>query len=1311
MSQNYVAALVPLSLNARLHHIVYVNNAHALQVFKSPMEDYRDDEDLADFIASDAENEEVEKEQSPETSPKIDRIADLTSSLRVHETFTSKVLRAHISILVSALGGPDHSSEEGLYKLGHDALACLKDLKRWLRSVDEKNGSFDVALACADCGLVTSDLTVILCQWYKPQKGMKRTKAIEKIMLSSLELLVLLTWPIDVNRKTLEKDYTARVNARRAQIIYKHHILHYKNGLTLKAVISLGLNALTMPKEDREPRDINILRLILFLIRNVLYIEPLPASKAPKGLTNSADLPNGISADDVSVGSVLTAFEKHKVLLFITSIADSVLSSLTDDSFGQVVMECLSLLTRGIDVKSLFYIPKRPITNLRTPQSTTEVAPASSAAGLQLQDLLSEEQRRKKVQNNSISTRHGRFGTLLSIRAPDDSGYYTVSGQEALASTNTTLDKIDRTKKWHKTSTFKYDSNAYLKTEPVVLPLSTQLVLTRFVNELLLSGCLNNLLRFVGQTLTSASNESSLGRAGILDAIDGHDLASYFMTIAWFLRYKRERHAYYTETKKQPLDDEDSLDYGSVGESLSEVNFILLITYFRSAYEAKDHDSLHVAMICFREMLLISHAIFTKARSQKEIELASEDDINEDREMAEGIIRKLFSQKQFLDVLINIPKQASKHSPEYLSVVVSIVHLILKSFESLANEDVKLFIKTRRKMSKFNRKGGLNQDMDKQHWHLIDKDSEDEEDDAEIRYITQERKLDFINTEVKFFHAETVSTHIQYLSKYDDLTHEEIKKAISFFQRLFVVRKDYSALYRLDFMNILYRLRQSLPRLASIRRHVEDFIVYFMKKFKSAFERFPTPLEVLFPRFENLEFKCFLSTGDLNISTTSSLSLASGARSSYFADDASQPKEAPLLEFINEDKLLDEKISIVIYHMMKKTNAAKTFKFITGELERLAGLKRQGVTNLMLRLTLANRRLVINDAYLRLLLEISGFDLAFVQNDETTLKLDVSAAHLDEVKALIKKWITFHKGYSGDLEPYLDQIREIIFTNEQLHFGEQAYSSLRIGAPYDELIAASLSLNEGQIKKVIGLAKRKEYDEALLLNRYAEDRDFNPEAGDELELPSDESETDDSEDSPSTKGKRKKRARSTRRSIDDLDDELSDKPKPKGRRRRAIPNLAVDSDNEDASVDKTKSAEIVHASDDESDEEKENDFFQQEAKLRQLIQETGGVQKEQLNIFKEAWKKIVSKQSDTQVEKAIQAAADLIGEDNDEQSQLEMSQIDTPLTSASGGNDSEDENTMSQKRLFIDNDEDSADENEESVRSYKRRAVISDEDE
>ncbi|SGZ53057.1 CIC11C00000000409 [Sungouiella intermedia] len=1253
----------------------------------SESDDYRDDHELDEFIVSDEEPVlEQNDQQNVDEPPQIDRMDNLTSTLRVNETYTSKVLRAHISVLVSALGGPDHTSSEGLYKLGHDALACLKDLKRWIRSVDDRNGLADVALACAECGLVTNDLTVILCQWDRPPKGVKKTKTTEKIMLACLELLVLLTWPVDVNRKTLFKDYTAKTNARRAQITYKHHILSYKGGRTLKAVIRLGLEALQLPKDEREPRDVNILRLIMFFIRNVLFIEPLPPSKSPKAITNSSDLPNGTNPEDIGLNAVLTSFSKNNVLLFLTSVSHSLLNDLTDESFGLLAMECLSLLTKTVPVSTFF------ATKPMVPDASTTVPPASSAVGMQLLDLLSEEDKRKKRHNNTVSTRHGRFGTLLSIQTPDNASYYTVSGQDALASTYGTLDKMDRTKQWHRTSVFKYDSNDYVKLAMSYLNKGSADILSQFVNQFLISGCFNTVVRFVSHHLTNLTNDADLGRRGMLDVVDGHELASFFMTITWFFHFKRERLAFYQSIKQKPQEGDDSLDYGSIGAALSEVNFILLISYCRSSFDAKDYDSLHVALICLREMLLISNSIFMKERTQQEIELASEEDVNEDRELAEGIIRKLFSQKQFLDMMINVPKTAAKHSPEYLSVSVSVVHVLLKCFEALANEDVKLYIKTRRKMSKLNNRGGLNNDMDRQHWDLIDRGSDEEDDEEQIRYITQERKLDFKNTEVRFFHSDIVTTHLEYLSRFEDLSHEEIKRGITYFHRLFVVRKDYAALFRLDFMSMIHKLRNYLPRGSSIRRHVEEFIVYFMKKFKSAFERFPLAVELLFPRIENIEIKSFLSTGDLEATSSGSKRELSSKtpglpKSSYFASDSPQPRAAAQLQFADEGKSVDEKIGILIYHIIKKKNALKFVKFLIGELERLVKLKSDGITQVLLRLNLANRRLLINDSHLRLLIEVLEFDAPFLQNDETILRLHVDAAQLIERKELIVKWLQMHEQGVGDIEPFLDQLRLEIFTKEQLDFGIASLANLRQGLGIDEGQVEQLGLTPGQIHKVIGLAKRKEYDEKIAAQYYADDDFVQPamENSDEDDINFDDSLL-------------QKKLRSRRRPI--VEDALEfddDEPKKitKSRRSRKDALLSIDSDDELESI--SKSAEMVHDSDDDSDSEQARAFFAREEQLRQLISTTGGiVNKELLKVFKESWQKIIGSNSDSQVKEAITKAALFVEDLDDDESPNIFSHDTTP---ASGVSDHEAD--MNKKRTT----------DAEVGTSRKRRFIVDDEEE
>lgn len=1255
----------------------------------SDSERFSDVEELMDFIVRDDSERSVSANVSDidqeDEEPQIDRLATLTSTLRSADTPKSRILKAHIAILASALGGPDHSSEEGYYKLGHDALACLKDLKRWIKSVDERNNTSDVALACADCGLFQNDLTVILCQWDKPPTGVVRTRTTDKIMIACLELMVLLTWPTEVNRRGSAEEYSSKARTRLAQLRYKHHVITYKGGKTLKAVIRLGINTLGIPREDQEPRDLCILRLIVYFIRNILYIEPLPESNGKKAFSNSLRYPSGIDLEDLSIASIIRVFENNNVLVFLTSIAHSVLSNLRDEQFGLLTVECLNLLTREIQNETFFVNAN---TATAHDDITSVVPPASAAAGLDLSALLSEEDRRKKRLMNAMSSRHGRFGTLLSLQSSSNASYLSVSGQKALASTYDTLEKLDRSKKWHKSSAFKYDSNTFVKRANVSLHGKTAEFFLTFVNQLLSSDSFNNLLLFVSRHLTNLANDE-IGRTGILNAIDSNDIGSYFSTVSWFFQFKRNKSANLKEISLSR--EEDGSGYGSVAAALSEVNFILLVSYLRSSFESRDYNSLHVAMVCFREMLLIANSIFSKKRSQKEIELGSEDDINEEREMAEGIFRKLFSQKDFIDMCVNIPKTAHKHSPEFLEVVVSVVHILLRSLEALAKEDVKLFIRTRRKMRKLRTGSSLNLQMDRKYWHLIDMGVDEECDEEEIKIITRERKMDYKNTEIRFFHAEIVTAHIKFLSRYEDLSHDEVKRGVSYFHRLFVVHKDYSALFRLDFMTLLFKLQAFLPKGSSIRSHVDDFVIYFMKKFQASLENFPAAIEVLFPRLENLEYKGFLSTGELEFYDSRVSSKLYGSPSNrYFDSEAVQPRSAIIVQFVNPEKDLDEKIGAITYHLMKKKNTTRLLNFLSEEFVRVASMvKSDNKSALSLRLSLTNRRLLISESLVRLLLLTVGFDLPFLQNDETTLRSDSLKEILIEASISIKKWIKRHPMGTGDIEPFLDQFHSVTYSRKQLEFGRDALSKQRSGQIIDMNIAAELDINDIKLKNLIGFARRRECDEKIASKFYPDDKDYS--------LPDDiDNEIEDSDSSNADTKRRNRKKADLNNSLEFSGYDQPEKNKSKNKRKPSDRLVS-----EEVVQRSAISSGLVADSDDDSDSEEIRQFYEREEKLRNLIALRGGIaSKDDLKAFQESWSSLITPVSSNNFRTVVTSTSRLfVTVLDDEEEEIDTAQagssaraFDVPLR--------EIETNSAKRRALM-----------EPFVACRKRAIIDDEDE
>ncbi|KAK6200032.1 topoisomerase 1-associated factor 1 [Scheffersomyces amazonensis] len=1272
---------------------------------ESELEDSYNDPELGDFIVDDDPNEvETEKQkQIPTEHPPIDRITQMTSQLKPNETQTRKLLKAHIAVLVSALGGIDHTSTQSPppYKLGHDALACLKDLRRWIKSVDETNNTYDVALACAESGLVINDLIVILCQWENQSRAkqpIKNIRTTERIMLACLELLVLLTWPVELNDESSVNQKLLYSDIKKHQLLYKKALLSVNNGQTLKAVLRLALPTLAKDKSDREPRDNAVLRLVLFFFRNVLFIEPARSSFASKNSSVKAptlvdNLPSGITLDDISINVVLSTFKKHKVLMFLLTISNLIGSEFDKELFGPVCIESVYLLLRGVNPSDLLH-HKYNITSTSNSNSTNASTNASTSttSGMQLQNLLQKEADKSKAHSQNLSTRHGRFGTLLSIRGGDSNGY-VVSGQEALRDMGATLDKLDKSKKWKNRNTFKYDSDEFISSKTDYLTTTGNELLYAFVNDFLVGGCFNNLIESVGSILTSNSSDFS--------AVNEYEKAVYFLMIAWFFHFKRERNTLYSkglisETVADDNDGVDKFNYGSVGAGLSEVNFILIISYFRSSYDLRLWSSLHVAMACFRELLLISHASFAKSKQQQQQQEPADDEQDDiDRELAEGIIRKLFSFNFFINLIIQVLHTASNHSPDYLSVCVSVIHILLKSFEGFANEDIKIYVQHKRRQSKRNKKSinNLDKETENQLRDIID-GSDEEEANERIQEISKERQLDFKQTELRFFHTSIISTYIEYLSRYEDLTHEDIKRCISYFHRLFVIRKDFGGLYRLDFMQTLQRLRNYLPKHSSVRNHVDEFIYYFMKRFKLALSRFPNSIELLFPRFEEIGFKTYLTTGELHIKEDKhhrSTSIKVGRE----------------LEFTRDNFSDDEKIKILVTAIYDIETIRPFLSWYVLQLKSIVQQRLVSDTDTVYSLNQSKfDKFILENSYVRLLLYLTGFEVPLIVDQPCKLKASIESSALTEKIALIEKWIQQQPAMFEDNKDPSYFVRQKEWADDEYDEEvDEQYDGDGYGDDDDEPIAFETRADPN--------ADRTNAHELDTL--------------DELERSLQASQGSGSQRGRGSKGKALKKKQQKQKQK-----QTTTKRKSATHHRRRPPrSLGIESGDEAP----LKSSEFVHDSDDESDDEKVQEFFTREERLRRMLSESGGiVNPQQLDEFKKVWQQLETGSGSAPRVALERSRSSLFVEslheddnDNDDEadqpsapsSQMMQSDSETERVVDENSQTSEEDDTVTKpskrQRGTIDSEEEDEDEDTfvsaSEAPTRKRRLVIDDEDE
>lgn len=366
------------------------------------------------------------------------------------------LLRAHIHQLCSALGG-SHASATGQYVLGDEALACLKDLKRWLKGYDEKLNRLDVARCMAECRLVTGDLLEIIALWSEEEA---EGKAMSKIVLACVELLVPLTWPLDKDPTRMKVNHHKHMAVLEyAQAAYKNGLIHHRSGAVLRGIVRVCLPSIALSSKDRTERDEGIIKLVLYLFRNIAMIEHPSPSETDTG-------------EEIARDITIEAFQQQNIFDFLLAVS----SGMGEDFSYQdtIVMETLYHLLKGVDIEKLFMTDK-----MQHAKNTS-----------QLETLLSMEKELKAKNVRAQSTRHSRFGTTVWVQKADGRRV-TVSGQDVLADKSKGLEKVDNSKRWKKpqhrgAKNAGPSANDFDKT--VALKSSSKGILRNFVEQFLDAG-------------------------------------------------------------------------------------------------------------------------------------------------------------------------------------------------------------------------------------------------------------------------------------------------------------------------------------------------------------------------------------------------------------------------------------------------------------------------------------------------------------------------------------------------------------------------------------------------------------------------------------------------------------------------------------------------------------------------------------------------------------------------------------------------------------------------------------------------------
>ena len=992
--------------------------------------------------------------------------------------------------------------------LGDDALACLKDLKKWLKLHDEKANRLDVARCLAEANLVQGDLLEILAAW---PEAATEDKLKSKIALACLELLVPLTWPIEKNDMQMTVNHHRHVPyLQLAQTSYKRVILEHESAAILRTAVRIGLPSMALPMGERGSRDEGIIKLLLYFFRNVAMISP------------PQNLPSEGNEGGISRSATIEAFHRQDVFALLLTIS----SNMGEDFNTQdtVILELLFHLLKGIDVEKLFMDKKQ----------------RKSTNNDELKSLLAKEASMHRGYAKTAPTRHNRFGTMILVKR-DDSRYSVVSGQDVLKNGQNTLLKMDKTKKWNKPKQrSKDDDTANDRFDlPMTLNESATTYLRAFVEEFLDSS-FNPLFNHIRRATEREAER----------VLESHK-QQFFYLVSWFLEAERVRRRNKRDAGKRKKDkkiDEtfEADSFALIASVLNQESFILLNRFMQDRIDMKSWREVQAGMRCFTQILLI-------------VQDMSESPIEEDQEIAENIQNRIFYEEATHDRIIAILRGYKDQGFGYLDSCTELSHVFLRMLERYSRENVDLQVRSRRrarrtKKAAAKQRGDTNDDDDEEQASEI-------EDVAEAERVSRERKFDFTRFSTKFMTQACIDTFVSFTKFYNDLSTEQLKRAHRFFYRV-AFKQDLSVvLFRLDIIALFNKMikgPEGLDSASPIFREWDELVRQLVKKmFKKLEQRPELAVELLFSKINSTTF--YLEYG-------------------YEKQTASAKPRAPATLEVRGSMTLEEQIGVAVAVLyddkieyvdwVSRNLVAAADERQSWEAEAAARqaqaladsnsetAEQQDATSKSPSIILIPdseplRIAIFKDAKLRLLMTLSGFERLGVDDEPGATWIIPSPLTSTELR------------HTRDI---IEQHRN----NPVFEYGEE-----------DPLTAEEMLK-----RKPTETARRAEYDDdsdgdGIVSDNNIEEEFLFPAGG-----PTNKSNPHHAA-LAALKKRRRKRHSATSGDEGGLDEETRDA------RRKA--REAADLEKRR----KIKSAEFVRDSDDESDEERDRDFFAREALLRE----------------------------------------------------------------------------------------------------------------
>jgi len=314
-----------------------------------------------------------------------------------------------------------------------------------------------------------------------------------------------------------------------------------------------------------------------------------------------------------------------------------------------------------------------------------------------------------------------------------------------------------------------------------------------------------------------------------------HNRHQFFYLVAWFLEAERHRRRC---TKGKNPSQEDISSFNLVAGVLNQEMFICMGRALDRSYNDKDWQELTTVMRCFTQILLT-------------VQEMSESGNEDNEEIAENILNRLFYEEATHDAIANIIRNYKDQGFEYLDACTELTHTYLRILEAYSKQNVDMQVRsrkrTRRKRKAAKAAAGADEDEARE-----DADDDSANDEESAQKTSTERKFDFKRFTNRFVPQGVVDTFVKFTHFYQDLNDEQLKRAHRYFYRVAFKQEMSVMLFRVDIIHLFYNMIKGprpLVKTSAVYKDWEELVKQIIKKCVRKIEERPALIiELLFSK-------------------------------------------------------------------------------------------------------------------------------------------------------------------------------------------------------------------------------------------------------------------------------------------------------------------------------------------------------------------------------------------------------------------------------------------------------------------------------